>query len=232
MQALSGQAGRTNLSHGYNPNEPRDAHGRWTTGGATSSPSHPAAQNPRTISYGSLSVAAPSSQELAELRRQQAALAAVVNKRDIENSWFAAPALAAPLVVLGLEGAAALAARGALPAIERAPLDFVEREPYLRVGDNWATRLGRRAHAAFKQQIESKAGWESEPKLERPGKRPLRPDAGTPKRDPGNPDKRHYLELKPNTPSGRAAAARAVKRYKTVTGDKVRPVYYDPKDFK
>jgi hypothetical protein len=235
MQALSGQPVRTSPGHGYNPDEPRDEHGRWTTGGATTSPGHPAPQSPQTISYGSLSAPAPSSQELAELRRQQAAMAAIRNKIDIENSWFAAPALAAPLVVLGLEGAAALAARGALPAIERASLDFVEREPYLRVGDNWATRIGRRAHAALKQQVESKEGWEPEPKLNRPGKAPLRPDAGTPKRNPAhptNPGKRYYLELKPNTPSGRAAAARAVKRYKTVTEDKVRPVYYDPKDFK
>jgi hypothetical protein len=37
MQALSGQSTRTNLSHGYNPNEPRDDHGRWTTGGVASS---------------------------------------------------------------------------------------------------------------------------------------------------------------------------------------------------
>ncbi len=37
MRALSGQAARTNLSHGYNPNEPRDERGRWTTGGAAAS---------------------------------------------------------------------------------------------------------------------------------------------------------------------------------------------------
>jgi hypothetical protein len=121
MQAIGGPAGRTNPSHEYNPNEPRDEHGRWTTGGATASPGHQAAQSPQSISYGSLSAPAPSSPELAQLRRQQAAFAAVRNKLDIENSWFAAPALAAPLAVLGLEGAAALAARGALPAIEHAP---------------------------------------------------------------------------------------------------------------
>src|ERR1035437_2030783 len=37
MQALREQAARTNLSHGYNPNEPRDERGRWTTGGAATS---------------------------------------------------------------------------------------------------------------------------------------------------------------------------------------------------
>jgi hypothetical protein len=172
---------------------------------------------------------------LAELRRQQAALAAVTRKLDIQNSWFAVPALAAPLVVLGLESATALAARTALPAIGQAPLDFAERDPYRRVGDNWATRKGRRAHAAFKEKVKTKDGWETDPPLKRAGKHPLRPDAGTPKRqpdDPVNPGKRHYLELKPNTPSGRKAAARAVKRYMSLTKDKVRPIYYDPKDFK
>ena len=37
MQALSGQLARTNISHGYNPDEPRDDRGRWTTGGGASS---------------------------------------------------------------------------------------------------------------------------------------------------------------------------------------------------
>jgi hypothetical protein len=232
MQALSGQPARTNPGHGYNPDEPRDERGRWTTGGAAASPGHPTPQSPQTISYGSLSAPAPSSQELAELRRQQAAMAAIRNKIDIENSWFAAPALAAPLVVLGLEGAAALAARAALPAIERAPLNLVERDPYLRVGDNWATRNGRKEHALFTRWIESKEGWEPEPKIARPGKRPLRPDAGTPNRDPAKPEKRYYLELKPDTPSGRAAGARAVKRYQSLTGNKARVVYYKPKKAK
>ncbi len=38
------------------------------------------------------------------------------------------------------------------------------------------------------------------------------------------------MELKPNTPTGRAAAARAVKKYET-TGVKTRQIYYDPKSF-
>lgn len=39
------------------------------------------------------------------------------------------------------------------------------------------------------------------------------------------------MELKPNTPSGRRAAAKAVARYTLETGNKTRPIYYDPKDF-
>jgi hypothetical protein len=38
------------------------------------------------------------------------------------------------------------------------------------------------------------------------------------------------MELKPNTPSGRAAAARAVKKY-VATKVKTRPIFYDPKPF-
>jgi hypothetical protein len=38
------------------------------------------------------------------------------------------------------------------------------------------------------------------------------------------------MELKPNTPSGRAAAARAVKKYEP-TDVKTRPIFYDPKSF-
>jgi len=232
MRALSEEPARASLSHGYNPDEPRDGHGRWTAGGAAGSTAHPAASNTRTISYGLLKTPAPSDQELAELRRQQAAQAGVTRKLDIQNSWFAVPALAAPLVVSGLEGAAAVAARTALPALKEAPLDFVERDPYRRVGDNWATRKGRAAHAEFKAKVKSKDGWDPDPPLKRTGQHPLRPDAGTPPRNPEDPDERYYLELKPNTPSGRAAAARAVKRYQGLTKNKVRAVFYDPKKVK
>lgn len=39
------------------------------------------------------------------------------------------------------------------------------------------------------------------------------------------------MELKPNTPSGRRAAARAVRRYEEDTKNKTRAIFYDPKDF-
>jgi hypothetical protein len=174
---------------------------------------------------------APSDQELAELRRQQAAFADTTRKIDLQNSWFAAPVLAAPLAVMGLEGAAAWAARTALPKAEQAALQFVEREPYLRVGDNWATRAGRRAHAAMKERLAQKPGWQYEPKLPREGQRPLKPDIGTPKRNPIDPTKRKYIELKPDSPSGRAAGARALQRYREVTNDPVRLLFYNLKDF-
>jgi hypothetical protein len=231
MRALSRQPVRGNPSHGYNPDEPRDWHGRWTTGAAGAATTHPAAQNKQAISYGLLTTPAPSNQELAELRRQQAAFANITRKLDLQNSWLAIPALAPPLIIGGLEGAAAWAARAALPEAEQAPLNLVRRDPHLRVGDNWATRAGRRAHAALEERLDGKPGWKYEPDLQRPGQRPLKPDVGTPPRNSAKPESRKYLELKPNTPSGRAAAARAVKRYKGVTRDKVRPIYYNPKDF-
>jgi hypothetical protein len=154
-------------------------------------------------------------------------------KIDLQNSWFAAPVLAAPLAVMGLEGAAAWAARTALPKAEQAALQFVEREPYLRVGDNWATRAGRRAHAALKELVTQKPGWDPEPAIELPDGRIVRPDVRTPPRLRGaKPDPEPFLmELKPNTSSGLRAAARAVRRYEELTGLKTRPLLYDPKPF-
>jgi hypothetical protein len=172
-------------------------------------------------------------QELAELRRQQAAFSDTTRKIDLQNSWFAAPVLAAPLAAMGLEGAAAWAARTALPEAEQATLPFVERDPYLRVGDNWATRAGRRAHAALKEFVTQKPGWDPEPTIELPDGRIIRPDVRTPARLRGmKPDPEPYLmELKPNTPSGLRAAARAVRKYEELTGLKTRPLLYDPKPF-
>jgi hypothetical protein len=199
---------------------------------------HPPAPAPgpspgQTIAYGALRAPAPSDQELADLRRRQAAFADTTRKIDLQNSWFAAPVLAAPLAVMGLEGAAAWAARSALPEAEQAALQFVEREPYLRVGDTWATRAGRRAHAALKEFVTQKPGWDPEPTIKLPDGRILRPDVRTPPRLRGaKPDPEPFLmDLKPNTPSGLRAAARAVRKYEELTGLKTRPLLYDPKPF-
>jgi len=174
---------------------------------------------------------APSDQELAELRIQQAAFANTTRQIDIHNSWFAVPALAPAVVALSLGAAGEWATGEVAPAAGRAVANFVERDPYLRVGDNWATRAGRRAHAALKERLAQKPGWQYEPKLPREGQRPLKPDMGTPKRNPQFPDKRKYIELKPDSPSGRAAGARALERYREVTKDPVRLLFYSLKDF-
>ena len=183
------------------------------------------------IAYGALRAPAPSDQELADLRRQQAAFGNTARQIDIHNSWFAAPALAPALVAMGLGAAGEWATGEVVPEVEEAVANFVERDPYPRVGDNWATRAGRRAHAALKERLAQKPGWEYEPKLPREGQRPLKPDMGTPKRNPIDPDRRKYIELKPDSPSGRAAGARALERYRDATQDPVRLLFYKLKDF-
>lgn len=189
----------------------------------------PGAVEASTSAYGAVRAYEPSASELAELRRQQAEFAKNQRLVDRENSWMAVPALAPAVTVMALEGGAALAARLAGPQIDRAPLQLVERDPYLRVGDNWATRAGRRAHQALRERLEQKSGWDYEPKLENGGG--LRPDVGAPARNPLEPDTRRLMELKPNTPSGRRAAAKATKRYFDQTGNKTRAIYYDPTNF-
>ena len=98
-----------------------------------------------TIQYGALRATLPSDQELAELRRQQVAFSKTTRQIDIQNSGYAIPALAAPLAALGLGAVGAWAAGELAPAAEGV-LDFLESDPYLRVGDNWSTRIGRRVH--------------------------------------------------------------------------------------
>lgn len=73
---------------------------------------------------------------------------------------------------------------------------------------------------------------ETEPTVKLDNGRILRPDVRTPPRvrSPEEPPKPFQMELKPNTPSGRRAAARAMKKYEE-TGVKSRPIFYDPKPF-
>lgn len=174
--------------------------------------------------------AARPADDLTELRREQEAFRKVVHAESQKNSWMAIPALAPAAVILAAEGAGALALRPLVREARKIPHRFVERDPFLRVGDNWATRAGRRAHDALEDRLASKPGWEYEPMLTGESGRMLKPDVGAPARNPLS-NRRHLMELKPNTPSGRAAAARAAKKYETETGNKTRPIYYDPKDF-
>jgi hypothetical protein len=133
---------------------------------------------------------------------------------------------------LRLEAAGMIAARLAPAVIQRAPLQLVRREPYVRVGDNWATRAGRRAHAALKERVAQKPGWRSEPEAPMRDGRVVRPDVQTPPRvrAAGREPEPFQMELKPNTPSGRRAAEKAVKKYEG-TGVKTRPIFSDPKPF-
>lgn len=174
---------------------------------------------------GSLS-SHPQAQSIEELRRQQAAFRAVRSDLDRENWWMAIPALAPAAAVMTAEAAAAIAGRMATPMAAAGPLALVKRDPVPRVGDHWGTRKGRRAHAAHDERVKQKPGWKAQPQY--PG---IRPDTGTPVRNPAAPQKRYLLELKPDTPSGRRAGARQVKRYTEQTGNKARVIYYDPNDF-
>jgi hypothetical protein len=93
-----------------------------------------------------------------------------------------------------------------------------------RGGDSPAAARGRQVHEEFKEKVKAKKeknpGWDEKPKIYDETGKELRPDALTPSG--------HPLELKPNTPSGRAAGARQIKKYETVTGKKGRVLYYDP----
>jgi hypothetical protein len=84
---------------------------------------------------------------------------------------------------------------------------------------------------AHEARVDLKEGWQYEPKIPVEGGKALRPDTGTPMRTP-DPDKRFYLELKPDTPTGRIAGARAARRYQEASGQKVRVIYYNPKDYR
>ncbi|MEI8321477.1 MAG: hypothetical protein WCG05_05725, partial [Alphaproteobacteria bacterium] len=83
-----------------------------------------------------------------------------------------------------------------------------------------AVERGQRAHAEFDKKILEK-GWSHRPRLkDMETGRILKPDGRTPSG--------HYIELKPNTSSGRAQGLRQAEMYrKNVKGKKVRVIYYD-----
>jgi hypothetical protein len=91
----------------------------------------------------------------------------------------------------------------------------------VRGGESAAAAAGRLVHEAFKVQVRAKPGWLAAPRLVDPltGKTVI-PDAVTPS---GRP-----VELKPNTPSGRAAGASQLPKYERATGRPGRVIYYDP----
>lgn len=66
--------------------------------------------------------------EMAKLRREQAAFKEVVREESGRNWWMAIPALAPVAVPLLAEGAGLLSARVATSPLKNAPLNFAERE--------------------------------------------------------------------------------------------------------
>ncbi len=85
-----------------------------------------------------------------------------------------------------------------------------------------AAAEGRAQHKDFAEKVKAKPGWKSEPTVKDPktGKS-VRPDAVTPS---GRP-----VELKPNTPTGRAQGRRQLPGQERATGKRGRVVYYEPK---
>ncbi|HVK64291.1 MAG TPA: hypothetical protein VM694_07450, partial [Polyangium sp.] len=91
-----------------------------------------------------------------------------------------------------------------------------------RGGETPAAARGRQVHKEFTEKVEAKQGegWRANPTIRTPDGKVLRPDAITPNKNP--------IELKPNTPTGKAAGKRQIKKYEAVTGKRGRVIYYDP----
>ena len=95
----------------------------------------------QVVAYGALRAPALSDQDLAELRRQQAAFANTTRQIDIHNTWFAAPALAPAVFALGLGAAGEWATGEVAPAAGRAVANFVDREAWQRGAQKAAQAL-------------------------------------------------------------------------------------------
>jgi len=89
-----------------------------------------------------------------------------------------------------------------------------------RGGESAAAAAGRQAHRELAERVTPKPGWQSEPRLLGADGKIYKPDVVT----------RHgrILELKPNTPSGRAVGERQIRNYEEQLGMPGRVIYYDP----
>ena len=79
---------------------------------------------------------------------------------------------------------------------------------------------GNKAHADLAAKVDKKPGWESEPVRRGADGKLHKPDVVTPSG--------RFMELKPNTPSGRATGARQAQRYRDQLDMEGRVIYYDP----
>jgi hypothetical protein len=79
---------------------------------------------------------------------------------------------------------------------------------------------GNEAHAELAAKVKQKPGWQSEPVLRGADGKLHKPDLVTPSG--------RFMELKPNTPSGRATGERQAQRYREQLGMEGRVIYYDP----
>lgn len=87
-------------------------------------------------------------------------------------------------------------------------------------GGESAAAAGRQAHRELADRVAQKPGWQSEPRSLGADGKIYKPDVVTPNG--------RILELKPNTPSGRAAGARQIQNYEKQLGMPGRVIYYEP----
>jgi hypothetical protein len=174
--------------------------------------------------------------EEAELRTQQAAERQRREKWDQEHQLMLAGVFGPELLLLGAEAAGVLAARAAAKRLAALPPQAFKKHALFPItgGENWSTRVGKRAHREFAAKVDAKPGWKAEKTVKTPTGETIRLDARGPNRQPQPelPEKRRFLELKANTPSGRRSGAGTVKRYEKLTDSHGRVVYYDPKDYR
>ena len=90
----------------------------------------------------------------------------------------------------------------------------------VRGGETAATAAGRQAHRELAERIARKPGWRSEPRMRGADGKTYKPDVVTPRG--------RIMELKPNTPSGRAAGTRQANNYRKQLERPARPIYYRP----
>lgn len=157
-----------------------------------------------------------SAQEEAELRHRQLEERKHLDEINRQNMWMLGPVLAPDFVVLGAEGLGLLAGRAAakrLAAVEPAYLNVLAKK-----GETIHTILGKRAHKVFRDKVRAKGnGWVAEKRFPTEDGRYVIPDAMTPPRNPANPKQRFNLDLKSDTPSGRAAGEKKKIDYKAKT---------------
>jgi len=90
-----------------------------------------------------------------------------------------------------------------------------------RGGESAAAARGRAEHEALRARVKAKGrGWQSEPRLRGKSGREYRPDVVTPRG--------RFLEMKPNTFSGRLAGRWKAAVYRRELGMRGRIIYYDP----
>lgn len=179
-----------------------------------------AAVRPGDVTALGVSAKRTLSPEMQELRRQQAGFKSVTRQLDRDNRWMAAIALAPIAAVGGLEAVPFAIAREIVSNTPGQPLQLPGRASLLKKGDTYYARYGRRQDKVLAEKLEAKEGGQSQPREVRNGKT-LIPDAKLPVR-PGKIEK--FLEQKPDSPSGRRAAAQALEKYKDL--GKVRIIYY------